>query len=121
MISTSEEFVLLLQKWSTEPTWVSLVLVFQEGAQRGFVHLSGCISDLDEAKSRFTIADQNHNLASFSYADCNFDYQSLDPEALERIKSLARVTGHEYEELALMVTPTKATIAIYKAKESTEE
>lgn len=116
MLSTAEEFVLLLRKWQTEPVWVSLIFVFQEGQQPGFIHLTGLVSDLDESKSRFTIADDRHNLASFSYADCDFSYQSLDPAALERIKILAQLTGHEYEEMAFMITPTNAAIAIYKAK-----
>lgn len=117
MISTSEEFVLLLRKWVTEPVWVSLIFIFQQGSQHSFVHLTGCISDLDESKFRFTVADQNHNLASFSYADCNFGYESLDSTALAAIKSLAQVTGQEYEDMAFMITPTDATIAIYKAKQ----
>lgn len=116
MVSTAEEFVLLLRKWHTDPTWVSLIVVFQEGPQRSFVHLTGCISELDESQSRFTIADENHNLASFSYAGCDFGYESPDPIALERIKSLAQLTGQEYEEMAFMITPSDATIAIYKAK-----
>lgn len=117
MLSTPEEFVLLLRKWATEPIWVSLVFAFQEGSQRGFVHLSGCISDLDEANSRFTVADENHNLASFSYADCQFSYESIDAAVSEIATRLPELTGQEYEELALMLTPTNAKIAIYKVRE----
>ena len=36
---------------------------------------------------------------------------------MERIKSLAQLTRHEYEDMVLMVTPTNAAIAIYKAKD----
>ena len=117
MISTAEEFVLLLRKWASEPIWVSLLFVFQEGPQRGFVHLNGCVSDLDQSNSRFTIADENNNLASFSYADCDFAYESFESAGLTVVTSLPQLTGRDYEELAIMVTPSNATIAIYKTRE----
>ena len=117
MLYTPEEFVLLLRKWATEPIWVSVVIVFQRDPHRGIVHLSGCVSDLDEANSRVTVADENNNLASFSYADCQFLYESLDARAPEIATRLPELTGQEYEELAHLVTPSNTRITIYKAKQ----
>jgi hypothetical protein len=113
MISTYEEFLLLLKKWKNESTQLSALAIFEETewSTKGMFHIRGSIVSLDEAMATFSIAGEAASFATVTFAACTFIYEhDTDTEALSML------TGEQYDEMAIIVTPSKARVAVYTLK-----
>lgn len=74
MISSFEDFGLLLKKWKNESSAVSVISVVQaSGEILAVVHVQGSIRRLTD--SSFTVADaKNENIATVNFSNCKFNY-----------------------------------------------
>ena len=112
MISTSEEFVLLLKKWKSESTQVGIVCGFSSGLpSRGIIVVHGIVDELNESEAMFRITDGRSNAAMIRFGECKFVY-----EGDSVVLPLTRITGEEYSDVAAIVTPSQVTIAVFAVK-----
>jgi hypothetical protein len=87
MISSSEEFGLLVKKWKNESRAVSVMSVVQaSGEILSVVHVHGYIRRLSD--SSLTVADmQNESIATVNFSNCKFNYsQAADLVGVENAK-----------------------------------
>lgn len=114
MISSVEEFVLLLRKWSAESARVQLIASFadpQISACRAVLRLSGAISAIDEHTRVFRIGDEEQ-FAMIGFTACRLGYGTgADIQLSAQIGDAG-----ELEDLVCLVTPSGLSICMYTLK-----
>ena len=111
MISSVEEFILLLKKWSAESSKVKLIESFadpQNSSCRGVLRLNGTITAVDEQTQVFRLGDQDQ-FALIGFAGCRLGYGS---GADLRLSSQITETGL-LDDLVCLVTPSGISICMY--------
>jgi hypothetical protein len=114
MISSVEEFLLLLRKWRAEGTRVRLLSSFVEPkmpACRAVLRLSGTITGIDEQTSVLQIGDKEQ-FALIGFAGCQVGYGTGgDPQLSSQM-----IEAERLEDLVCLVTPSSNSICIYTVK-----
>jgi hypothetical protein len=114
MISSVEEFILLLRKWSAESAHVQLIASFadpQISACRAVLRLGGAVTAIDEESKVFRIGDQDQ-FAMIGFTGCRLGYGTgADIELSSQIGD-----GGELEDLVCLVTPAGLSICMYTLK-----
>ena len=116
MISSVEEFILLLKKWSAEGTRVRVIVSFadaQISTCRGILRLSGAVTAIDEQTKVFRIGDGDQ-LAMIGFAGSRLGYGT---GADLQLSSQITDAGH-LEDLVCLVTPSDLSICLYTVDES---
>lgn len=114
MISSVEEFILLLKKWSAESTRVRMIASFADpnvASCRGVLRLSGTVTAIDEPSKVFRIGDEEQ-LALIGFAGCRLGYGT---GADVQLSSQITDTG-QLEDLVCLVTPSGLSICMYTIK-----
>ena len=114
MISSVEEFVLLLKKWSSESADVRVIASFadpQISSCRGVLRLSGTVTAIDEQTRVFRIGDGGQ-FAMIGFAGCRLGYGTGDDVQLSSQISDAG----PLEDLVCLVTPSGLSICMYTVK-----
>lgn len=76
MISSAEEFLLLLKKWKTESTQVVAMAALSD--HQGMFHIRGTIHTIDESTSTFMLAEvETANFAIVTFANCTFGFTTF--------------------------------------------
>ena len=114
MISSVEEFVLLLRKWSAESARVRLIASFADpriSSCRAVLRLSGAVTAIDEESMVFRIGDEDQ-LAMVGFTGCRLGYGTgADVEISSQIGDAG-----ELEDLVCLVTPAGLSICMYTLK-----
>jgi hypothetical protein len=114
MISTVEEFILLLKKWSADSARVRLIASFadpQLPSFRAVFRLSGRVSGIEEQSKLFRIGDDDE-FATVSFGGCRLGYGTGDDIQL----SSQLTESEQLEDLVCLVTPSAASICLYTVK-----
>jgi|SRR5215471_8754934 len=114
MISSVEEFILLLKKWNSESSRVRLVASFvdpQLASFRAVLRLSGAITGIDEQTRVFQIGDEEQ-CAMIAFAGCRLGFGT--GEDVELGSHLG--DAEKLEDLVCLVTPSSTSICIYTVK-----
>ena len=114
MISTVEEFILLLKKWTAESAQVRLIASFvdmQAPSCRGVFRLSGSIAGIDEQTKVFRIGDEQQ-FATVAFAGCRLGYGTGDDIEL----SSQLPESEKLEDLVCLVTPSGVSICLYTVR-----
>jgi hypothetical protein len=114
MISSVEEFVLLLKKWSAESARIRLIASFADphiSACRGILRLSGSVTDIDERTRVFRLGDQDQ-FAIIGFTGCRLGYGTGDDVQL----SSQIADAGQLEDLVCLVTPSSLSICMYTVK-----
>jgi hypothetical protein len=107
MISSHEEFSLLLNKWRSESKEVFVSVTCQEPPESRIwcsVVAIGSIRHFDVGE--FAIADANGNTALVRYSNCRFVYEA---QFESRFTTLA---GKKFEDVFVLVSPSGTYIAV---------
>src|SRR6266436_4438440 len=111
MISSHDEFSLLLNKWISESKELFVTIICTDapaGQRRCMAVVVGELVDLDD--QTLTLRDKNGNSAFVRFADCRFMYESdLGPDGV------AELMGRNFEDVFVLMTPTGIVIAIGSA------
>jgi hypothetical protein len=111
MISSVEEFILLLKKWSAEGSEVTLIASFadpQDSSCRGVLRLSGAITAVDQQTRVFRLGQEDQS-ALIGFAGCRLGYGSgADPQLSSQITESGLL-----EDLVCLVTPSGISICMY--------
>ena len=111
MISSVEEFILLLKKWNAESARVRLITSFadaQVSTCRGVLRLSGTVTAIDEQTKVFRIGDEEQ-FAMIGFAGCRLGYGTgADVQLSSRITEAGQL-----EDLVCLVTPSGLSICMY--------
>jgi hypothetical protein len=113
MISSVEEFILLLKKWSTESVRVRVIVSFadpQISTCRGVLRLSGAITAIDEQTRVFRIGDEEQ-FAMVGFTGCRLGYGTGAD-----IQLSSQITDAQLEDLVCLVTPSGLSICLYTVK-----
>jgi hypothetical protein len=108
IISSHEEFRLLLSKWMSESKEVFVVISCREGMGAPVICMSvvlGTITSLDD--ERMAIKDQSGNAASVLYRDCKFVY-----EAEFGSWGATNLTGKHFHDVFVLETPAGTQFSI---------
>jgi hypothetical protein len=107
MVSSEDDFLLLLRKWRNESMIVSTL-----GNIGGHLHLclSGTIAHIDDEEKSFSVVSGN-SFALVDYGDCQFGYSAIE-HSVEELTTFARTFGFKYEEAVILTTPSKAHIIL---------
>ncbi len=108
MISSHEEFCLLLNKWASESKELFIVIFYQETEGKPSRCMSvviGTLAHLDD--ETIIIKDDKGNAAMLRYSDYQFVYESE-----LRAWGVAQLTGRKFEDVFVLTTPTGVIIAI---------
>jgi hypothetical protein len=119
MISSVDEFILLLKKWSAESARVRLLASFVDPNRstcQGVLRLSGAVTGIDEATQVFQIGDADQ-FAMIGFAGCRLGYGAGDDVQL----SSYMTDTEKVEDLVCMVTPTSLSICLYTVKSVVDE
>src|ERR1700751_5210209 len=104
MISSVEEFVLLLKKWSAESPRVRVIVSFadpQISTCRGVLRLSGVVTAIDEQTKVFRIGDDDQ-FAMIGFTGCRLGYGTgADLQLSSQITEAGQL-----EDLVCLVTPS---------------
>ena len=114
MISTVEEFILLLKKWSNESARVRLIASFidpQMPSCRGVIRLSGTVTGIDEQTRVFRIG-QEEQFATIGFGGCRLGYGAGDDVGL----SSQLPESEKLEDLVCLVAPSSVSICLYTVK-----
>jgi hypothetical protein len=115
MISSVDEFILLLKKWSADGAKVRLIASFSEPqstASRGILRLSGPVTGIEEKAEVFSIGDQEQS-AMICFAGCRIGYGTGDDFQL----TSHMADSEQLEDLVCLVTPSSLSICVYTVKE----
>ena len=111
MISSVEEFILLLKKWSAESVRVRMIASFADpeiSTCRGVLRLSGTVTAIDEQTRVFRIGD-DEQLAMIGFAGCRLGYGTgADLQLSSQIADAGQL-----EDLVCLVTPSGLSICMY--------
>jgi hypothetical protein len=114
MISSVEEFVLLLKKWSAERSRVRLIASFADptvSSCRGVLRLSGVVTAIDEGTQVFRIGEGDQ-CAMIGFAGCRLGYGAGDDTELSR-----QLTDAEHlDDLICLMTPQSLSICLYTVR-----
>jgi len=114
MISSVEEFILLLKKWNAESAHVRVIVSFadpQISSCRGVLRLSGAVTAIDEQTRVFRIGDEDQ-VAVIGFAGCRLGYGTgADVELSSQITEAGQL-----EDLVCLVTPSGLSICMYTVK-----
>ena len=114
MISSVDEFVLLLKKWKAESVSVRLIASFADpkiATCRGVLRLSGAVTAIDEPTKVFRIGDAEQS-ALIGFAGCRLGYGTgSDVEFSSQITD-----SGELDDLVCLVTPSGVSICMYTVK-----
>ena len=114
MISSVEEFILLLKKWKVESASVRLLASFadaQLSSCRGVLRLSGIITEVDEPTQVFRLGD-SEQFAMIGFAGCRLGYGAGDDVQLASQMSEDELL----DDLVCLVTPSGISVCIYTVK-----
>jgi len=114
VISSVEEFILLLKKWRAEAARVRLLASFadaQLSSCRGVLRLSGVVTEIDEPTQVFRLGDSDQ-FAMIGFAGCRLGYGTGDDVQLSSQMSEAE----ELDDLVCFVTPAGISVCIYTVK-----
>lgn len=114
MISSVEEFILLLKKWRAESARVRLLASFadpQARSCRGVLRLSGIVTELDEPTQVFRLGDAEQ-FAMIGFAGCRLGYGAGDDVQLASQMS----EDEALDDLVCLVTPSGISVCIYTVK-----
>jgi hypothetical protein len=115
MVSSVEEFILLLKKWSGESARVWLIASFadpQVSTCRGVLRLSGKVTALDEQTRVFRIEGEQQ-LALIGFAGCRLGYGAgADIELASQISDAGKL-----EDVVCLVTPSGLSVCMYTLDE----
>jgi len=120
MISSVDEFLLLLKKWKSESVRVRIIASFSEpGAEacRGILRMRGPITAIDERAQVFCVGDEEQS-AMIGFSGCRIGYGTGDDVQLASHMS----ESEQLEDLVCLVTPSALSICVYtvRAKEGRE-
>jgi hypothetical protein len=111
MISSVEEFILLLKKWSAESARVRVIFSFadpQISTCRGVLRLSGTVTAIDAQTRVFRIGGEDQ-FAMIGFAGCRLGYGTgADVQLSSQITDEGRL-----EDLVCLVTPSGVSICMY--------
>lgn len=110
MISSLDDFSLLLNKWITESKELFMIMNYAESPSakpRWLMMVVGKIYDFDEKEKMLAIKDDRGNAALVRYSDCRFAYESE-----LNAWGVAHLTGRTFEDVFVLDTPNGVTIAI---------
>jgi len=119
MISSVEEFILLLKKWSAESTRVRLLASFvdtQVASCRAVLCLSGAVTGIDERTQVFQIGNADQ-FATIGFTGCRLGYGTGDDVQL----SSHMAEAEKLEDLVCLVTPSSLSICLYTVRAAPEE
>jgi len=108
MISSHEEFCLLLNKWASESKELFVVMFYQEQISTSSRCLSvvvGKLAHLDD--ETLIIKDDKGNTAMVRYSGYEFTYESE-----LRAWGVAQLTGRKFEDVFVLGSPTGMTVAV---------
>ena len=107
MLSSEDEFLLLLKKWRSESTVISVL-----GNIDGHLHLClvGTIAHIDEEEKSCSITC-GQSFALIDYGGCTFGYSAIEDSA-DELKKFALTFGHKYEEAVGLKAPAGAHITL---------
>ena len=114
VISSVEEFILLLKKWNAESARVRLIASFSDPrvtSCRGVLRLSGVVTGIDEQTQVFRIGDEDQ-FAMIGFAGCQLGYGTGDDLQLSSQMSEAETL----DDLVCLVTPSGVSICVYTVK-----
>ncbi len=114
MISSVDEFLLLLKKWKSETAHVRLIASFNEPggeACRGILRLRGNVTGIDEQSQVFCIGDEEQS-AMIGFSGCRIGYGTGDDVQL----SGHMADSEQLEDLVCLVTPSALSICVYTVK-----
>lgn len=115
MISSVEEFILLLKKWSAESTHVRVIASFadpQIASCRGVLRLSGVVTAIDEPTKVFRVGS-DEQFAMIGFSGCRLGYGTgNDVQLSSQITDVGRL-----EDLVCLVTPSGLSICMYTVGE----
>lgn len=111
MISSVEEFILLLKKWSADSARVRVIVSFadpQISTCRGVLRLSGAVTAIDEQTRVFRIGNEDQ-FAMIGFAGCRLGYGTgADVQLSSQITDAGQL-----EDLVCLVTPSGLSICMY--------
>jgi hypothetical protein len=119
MISSVEEFILLLKKWSAESTRVRLLASFidtQVASCRAVLSLSGAVTGIDERTQVFQIGNADQ-FATIGFTGCRLGYGTGDDVQL----SSHMAEAEQLEDLVCLVTPSSLSICLYTVRPAPEQ
>ena len=111
MISSVEEFILLLKKWSAEAARVRVIVSFsdpQNTACRGVLRLSGIVTAIDEKTRVFRIGE-NDQFAMIGFSGCRLGYGTGADVGL----SSQIADAGPLEDMVCLVTPSGVSMCMY--------
>jgi hypothetical protein len=118
IISSGEEFSLLLKKWKSEDLNVGVIFSIQDthSVNRAASIILGKIADIDEEKSTFVVSDETNSSVLVRYSACWFVYGTGADNAA--IASLSAKVGRvvpsaAIEDLLIITTPSEVRISIF--------
>jgi hypothetical protein len=114
VISSVEEFILLLKKWRAESARVRVLASFadaQLSSCRGVLRLSGVVTEIDEPTQVFRLGDADQ-FAMIGFAGCRLGYGTGDDVQLSSQMNEAE----ELDDLVCLVTPAGISVCIYTVK-----
>jgi hypothetical protein len=118
MISSVEEFILLLKKWSAESARVHLIASFSDPkstACRGILRLSGALVGIEEQACVFSIGDEEQS-AMIGFSGCTIGYGTGEDFQLSSNISQAAMIA----DLVCLVTASGISICLYTIKDKEE-
>jgi hypothetical protein len=114
MISSVEEFILLLKKWSVESATVRVIASFadpQVPTCRGVLRLSGTVTAIDDQTRVFRVGDEEQ-FAMIGFTGCRLGYGTgADVELSSQIADVGQL-----EDMVCLVTPSGLSICMYTVK-----
>src|SRR3981189_2085253 len=119
MISSVEEFILLLKKWSAESTRVQLLASFVDTrvpSCRAVLCLSGAVTGIDEHTQVFQIGNADQ-FATIGFTGCRLGYGTGDDVEL----SSPMADADQLEDLVCLVAPSSLSICLYTVRPAPEQ
>ena len=108
MISSHDDFRLLLNKWMSESRELFIIILQQFGGDsRCLAIVIGELIDVDE--HTLSVKGEKGNCAMVRFSDCKFDYDShLDEWGILP----AFITGRKFEDVFILISPQGTIFAI---------
>ena len=108
MISSHDEFRLLLNKWMSESREIFVIILQQFGSDsRCLAVVVGELFDVDE--HTLSVKGERGNCAMVRFSDCEFDYE-VNWDELGVLPAV--LTGREFEDVFTLISPQGTIFAI---------
>jgi hypothetical protein len=114
VISSVEEFILLLKKWRAESARVRLLASFADAQMpscRGVLRLSGMVTEIDEPTQVFRLGDAEQ-FAMIGFAGSRLGYGTGDDVQLSSQMNHAE----QLDDLVCLVTPGGISVCLYTVR-----